>query len=178
MDLRRIAWIAVCAGLALIGGSHGPVPSPAQAATAPSWMHVDAPHKRVSFQVTAAETGANGTLNFNRYANGQMTVTVPAGWRVHIDFVNSGAGALPHSLEVIREVKPVPPQGIRTAIPNAAIRDLIPGIPPLQKDSFDFTAAPAGRYLWFCGVPSHGIQGMWDRFVVSATARAPSVTVK
>lgn len=178
MDRRKIASLVVCASLILIGGRHGTPPSTAQAAGAPTWMHVDAPHKRVSFQVIAAASGANGTLNFNQYANGQMTVTVPAGWRVHIDFVNSGAGALPHSLEVIREVKPVPPQGIRPAIPNAMTRDLIPGIPPLQKDSFDFTAAPAGRYLWVCGVPAHGIQGMWDRFVVSATARAPSVTVK
>src|SRR5205807_10375873 len=84
--------------------------------------------------LTAADTGANGTLNFNRYANGQMTVTVPAGWRVHIDFVNSGAGALPHSQEVIREVTPLPSQGIAPAIPNATTRDLIPGIPPLEKD--------------------------------------------
>ena len=177
--LRRIA-APICAGLALIGG--GPVPvTPARAAgapAAPAWMHVDAAHKSVSFQVTAADTGANGTLNFNQYANGQMTVAVPAGWRVHIDVVNSGAGALPHSLEVIREMTPVPPQGIPPAIPGAATRDLVPGIPPLQKDSFNFTAAPAGRYLLFCGVPAHGIQGMWDRFVVSGTARAPSVTVK
>ena len=172
MDRRRIACIAVCTGLTLVGAGRG------QSAMAPSWMHVDAPHKSVLFLVTAADTGANGTLNFNRYANGQMTVTVPAGWRVHIDFVNSGAGALPHSLEVIREVTPLPPQGIAPAIPNATTRELIPGIPPMQKDSFDFTAGPAGRYLWFCGVPAHGIQGMWDRFVVSATARAPSVTVK
>ena len=175
--LRRLA-APVCAGLVLIGGGPVPAPPPAQAAGAPAWMHVDAAHKRVSFQVIAADTGANGTLNFNLYANGQMTVTVPAGWHVHIDFVNSGAGALPHSLEVIREITPVPPQGIPPAIPNAATRNLVPGIPPMEKDTVDFTAAPAGRYLWFCGVPAHGIQGMWDRFVVSATATAPSVTVK
>jgi len=174
---RKAAFV-VCAGLVLIGGSGGPVPLTAQAAGAPSWMHVDAPHKRVTFQVTAAGTGANGTLNFNGYADGQMTVTVPAGWRVHIDFVNSGAGALPHSLEVIRDVRPVPPEGVAPAIAEAESRNLIPGIPPLQADIFEFTAAPAGRYLWLCGVPRHGIQGMWDRVVVSPTARLPSVVVK
>jgi len=141
-------------------------------------MHVDAAHKQVSFTVTAAQGGANGTLNYNGYANGQLTVTVPAGWRVHIDFVNSGAGALPHSLEVIREGK-IPPQGTEPpAIANAETRDLIAGVPPLQNDTVNFTAQPAGRYFWFCGVPSHGLSGMWDRFVVSGSVSVPTATIK
>ena len=147
----------------------------------PKWVSIDAAHHRVSFTVTAAQGGANGTLNFNGYAAGQMTVTVPVGWQVHIDFVNSGAGALPHSLEVIRDVQPVPQQGIAPAIPRAETADLLDGIapdPPSNKGSADFTASPAGRYLWFCGVPSHGLSGMWDHFVVSGTANLPSVTVK
>jgi sulfocyanin len=153
-------------------------PKPSLAAGAPSWMHTDAAHKRVSFVVTAAQGGANGTLNFNGYANGQMTVTVPAGWNVHIDFDNSGAGALPHSLEVIKNVRPIPSQGITPAIPQAETNDLVDGVPPQQRSSLDFTAAPAGTYLWFCGVPAHGLEGMWDVFVVSTTAKAPTVTVK
>lgn len=141
-------------------------------------MGVGAAHKSVSFTVKAADGGANGTLNFNGYANGRMTVTVPAGWRVHIDFINTGAGALPHSLEVIREVAKIPIQGIPPAIPKATTRDLIDGIPSQQQDSLDFTAQPAGRYLWFCGVPTHGYSGMWDRFVISTSATLPTVTVK
>jgi sulfocyanin len=148
------------------------------AAGGPSWMKVDAASRHVSFAVVAAQGGANGTLNFNGYANGRMTVMVPAGWHVHIDLENSGAGALPHSLEVIREVHPVPHQGIVPAIPKAETGDLITGVPPQQRDSLDFVAAPAGSYLWFCGVPTHGTQGMWDRFVVSAGAKLPSVRVK
>lgn len=141
-------------------------------------MRVDAAQKRVSFVVKASDGGANGTLNFNGYANGDLTVTVPAGWRVHIDLINTGAGALPHSLEVIREVSKIPPQGIPPAIPQAVSRDLVAGVPPLQKDSFDFTAQPPGRYLWFCGVPTHGLSGMWDRFIVSATTSLPIIAVK
>lgn len=173
----RAAAAAFLTACALLGRADGP---PLEGATGrlPAWVRVDAAHRRVAFKVVAAETGANGTLNFNGYANGQLTVTVPVGWHVHIDFVNSGAGALPHSLEVIRDTKTIPPQGIPPAIPKAETRDLVAGVPPQQSDSLDFTAAPAGRYLWFCGVPSHGIAGMWDRFVVSASARSPSVLVR
>src|SRR5437899_8461741 len=177
VSFPRMVKTIACAAVVLLATAGGIRPQAGWAAAAtklPSWVKVDAAHRTVSLKITAADGGANGTLNFNLYANGQMTVTVPAGWRVHIDFVNSGAGALPHSLEVIREITPVPPQGIPPAIPNAATRNLVPGIPPMEKDTVDFTAAPAGRYLWFCGVPAHGIQGMWDRFVVSATATAPS----
>lgn len=177
MWVRRVAWLIM--GPALLAGGAGRTAAPAAASAAapPPWMKVDAAHKRVSFTVTAADGGANGTLNFNGYANGRMTVTVPAGWRVHIDFVNSGAGALPHSMEVIREGK-IPPQGTAPAIPKAESDNLIPGVPPMEKDAFDFAAAPAGRYLWFCGVPSHGVSGMWDRFVVSGGVGTPSVTIK
>jgi sulfocyanin len=180
----RLVWLVAGAAVLCNGaGAHTERPAAWAAAAAgprqggPSWMKVDAAHKRVSFTVTASDGGANGTLNFNGYANGQMTVAVPAGWRVHIDFVNSGAGALPHSFEVIHPGK-IPAQGIAPAIAGAESQDLIPGVPPQQKDAFDFTAAPAGDYLWFCGVPGHGLSGMWDKFVVSSSAKVPTVTVK
>lgn len=170
--------VPVVTTLLLVAGGVGGVPQPLPAATGPSWMSADAAHRHVAFVVTAAQGGANGTLNFNGYANGQMTVIVPAGWSVHIDFDNSGAGALPHSLEVIRAGGSLPPQGITPAIPQAETNNLIAGTPPQQRDSLDFVAASAGNYLWFCGVPAHGIEGMWDRFNVSASARMPSATVK
>ena len=176
--VRRVLITALAAattGLVAAGGGGAPRVS---AAGGPSWMKVDAASRHVSFAVVAAQGGANGTLNFNGYANGRMIVTVPAGWRVHIDVENSGAGALPHSLEVIREVRRVPPQGVPPAIAQAQTSDLIAGVPPQQRESLDFVAAPAGSYLWFCGVPTHGTSGMWDHFVVSAGAKLPSVSVK
>jgi hypothetical protein len=166
------------ASIALSGAYVTPGVPALGAAAGPSWVRADAAHKSVSFTVNAADGGANGTLNFNGYADGAMAVTVPVGWRVHVDFYNTGAGALPHSLEVIREVAKVPVQGISPAIPKAATNDLIAGTPPQQKDSFDFIAQPAGRYYWFCGVPTHGYSGMWDRFVISATAKLPAVSFK
>jgi sulfocyanin SoxE-like protein len=179
IPMRRCLIAVLSEAVALFVAMGGRTGLPASsAAGGPSWMHIDAANRHVTFVVTAAQGGANGTLNFNGYARGQMTVTVPSGWRVHIDFDNSGAGALPHSLEVIRAVEPVPPQAVAPAIPKAQTSDLVAGTPPQQRDSADFTAAPAGAYLWFCGVPTHGTSGMWDRFVISAGARLPSVKVR
>jgi hypothetical protein len=178
MMYRRFMHVLAGVALVLLSTAGTALPAVTKAAKLPSWVRPDPAHKKVSFKVIAADGGANGTLNLNGYANGQLTVTVPVGWRVHIDFVNSGAGALPHSLEVIRPVKPLPPQGIPPAIPRAESRDLIDGVPPQQTDSFDFTAAPAGQYLWICGFPAHGTSGMWDHFNVSSSAKAPSISVK
>ena len=183
MSFPRIVKTIACAAVVLLATASRVRPQAGGAAAAmkmPSWVNVDAAHRAVSLKIIAADGGANGTLNFNGYANGQMTVVVPAGWRVHIDFANTGAGALPHSVEVIRAVpaSKIPPQAIPPAIPRAESRLLVAGIPPQQTDSFDFTAQLAGQYLWFCGVPAHGTQGMWDRLIVSASAKVPSVTVK
>ena len=178
MRYRKL--VLVIASLAtMFIGSRGVPPAAAEMRLA--WVHADAIHKRLSLTVAAAPNGANGTLNFNGYANGQMTITVPVGWQVHIDFVNSGAGTLPHSLEVIHEVHPVPVEGIAPAIPRAETSSLVEGVspnPPDNKDSMDFTAAPAGQYLLICGVPRHAISGMWNRFVVSGSAHLPTVTFK
>lgn len=176
MRRGRILWLITGAAVVFIGSS-STLPA-AGAEALPAWAHVDTAHKTLSLMVTAAQGGVNGTLNFNGYADGHMTITVPLGWRVHIDLFNGGAGALPHSLEVVREVTPVPEQGVSPALPGAESGSLIVGIPPLQKDSLDFVAAPAGRYLLICGVPRHAIGGMWNRFVVSGSAQLPIVTLR
>ena len=53
----------------------------------------------VSVTIVAGETAADGGFNYNGYARGQMTVTVPLNWKVAVVFRN--ASAVPHSLEVL-----------------------------------------------------------------------------
>src|SRR6516225_5601661 len=45
------------------------------------------------------QSGANAGYNYNGYAKGAMTVTVPTGWQVVIHFTNNGD--LAHSLIVL-----------------------------------------------------------------------------
>jgi sulfocyanin len=144
----------------------------------PDWMKVDTEARTVRLALAAAADGANGTMNFNGYGSGNMTVTVPLGWKVEVDFVNKGLAALPHSLVVINEVAPLPIEGGVPAFPRALTIRLIPGMEAGKGDTFQFVADKPGRFLLFCGVTGHGVAGMWDYLAVSAEANAPSVHVK
>lgn len=62
------------------------------------------------------------------------------------------------------------------AFPGATTANFVAGLPKGAKQTFTFEASKAGTYEFICGVPAHGVAGMWDSLVVSDTADAPSVT--
>ncbi|MBI4591280.1 MAG: hypothetical protein HY725_20820 [Candidatus Rokubacteria bacterium] len=144
----------------------------------PDWMTFDVQKQVVRLRMVGSADGSNGTMNFNGYGNGDMTVIVPFGWKVAVEFDNKGLGALPHSLAVINEVNPLPIEGGVPAFPRALTRSLIPGMMAGSTDSFEFVGNKEGRFLLFCGVTGHGVAGMWDYLLVSKEAKAPSVQVK
>lgn len=150
----------------------------ADAAIQPDWMVQDAEQKVVTLKIVGSMNHANGTMNFNGYGNGEMTVTVPLGWMVKVEFSNGGYGALPHSLAIIDPKKRPKLQGGDPAFPAATTIKLVQGMIPGETDTFEFTADKAGRFLFWCGVPSHGQNGMWTNLVISRGARAAQVTVK
>ncbi|HSC28885.1 MAG TPA: sulfocyanin-like copper-binding protein, partial [Vicinamibacterales bacterium] len=129
----------------------------------PSWMTVQADAKSVEMDVIAAFNANNSNWNFNGYHDGHMTVVVPEGWRVRIDFSTRDAN-VPHSLVVIadpgRENLPAQAGREQTAFSRAYSKSPIPGISAGGTDVISFTAKKAGDYLWFCGVPGHGRSGM------------------
>ena len=143
-------------------------------ASIPFWIASNA------LDVVAGFNANNGALNFNGYFTGDMTVVVPVGWSVEIDFKNNDA-MLPHSLLV---TKPYPPDHVpdvagadQVAIPRAYTDNPDQGIPSPKTDKVNFTVKAAGEYDFFCGAPGHGQGGMWTRFVVDAAATAPYVTI-
>jgi sulfocyanin len=146
--------------------------------SAPTWMHVNADKKTASFDILMAENGNNGTLNFNGYGHGEMTIEVPLGWKVHMHVINKGEGAIPHSLEIMTPAEGVPQQAVQPAFSQAETVDLVPGMSVGKSDDVDFLADKEGKFWIMCGVPNHAVGGMWDWFIVSKTATAPSVTFK
>jgi sulfocyanin len=142
------------------------------------WMRVDETAKKVTFDVVAGLTPENSAWNFNGYANGEMTITVPVGWTVVMNFTSRDAD-VPHSL-FITDLKPPFPAVMPTkpAFPKAFSVNLQNGIGPGRKDTLRFTADKPGEYIMACGVPGHAASGMWDYFVVSAEAQRPQVTVR
>jgi len=129
----------------------------------------------VRVTIIAGETPADGGYNFNGYARGGMTLTVPVGWKVIVEFEN--AAALAHSLVVLPYAStqpPAPPD--KPVFPGAATKDLATGLPRGTRATFSFMASRPGTYELTCGVPGHAVAGMWDKLVVSATAKKPSIT--
>jgi uncharacterized cupredoxin-like copper-binding protein len=140
-----------------------------------SWLSVDTTAKTATFQLVAGLTGLNGGLNFNGFNEGKLTLTVPQNWTVAIHFANKDQN-LTHSAEVVDSVKPVPPGPGDPAFPRAMTQKLMVGMSAGQTDSMSFVASKPGTYLIFCGVPGHGIAGMWLRLKVSATEKRPTLT--
>jgi sulfocyanin len=148
---------------------------PGTAQTAPSkWLSYDAATKTVTFALEAGAPGTAGPFNFNGYNNGGATLTVPAGSTVVINFVNMDG--TPHSAEIIANSDPMPNQGGDPAIPAAYTKDVTQGLPQGGTDVMNFTAPQSGSFRIFCGVPGHGLSGMWIRFKVDPAAKSPSFT--
>jgi sulfocyanin len=130
--------------------------------------------KTVELTLIAGKTNANGSFNFNGFSNGQMTLTVPTGWRVVVHYQNFSA--LRHSFDVISytgkqpDAPPPPP-----VFKGATTQDPVSGIGVGKEETITFVADRAGKYEYLCGVAGHAPAGMWNYLVVSSTAKAPSV---
>ena len=150
---------------------------PADVGVSPDWMKFDAQKQEVNLLLVGAADASLGTMNYNGYGNGDMTIIIPFGWKVKVTFRNKGLGAIPHSLAIVNETIAMPLEGGILAFPRATTVKLVPGLLAGEEDSFEFVANKEGRFLLFCGVTGHGIQGMWDYLIVSKEAKVPSVLV-
>jgi sulfocyanin len=140
-----------------------------------SWLSWDAATTTVKFHLIAGAPGAKSPFNFNGYTDGEFTLVVPENASVVMSFVNDDG--VPHSAEIIRGDIPIPNSSGEPAIPRAYTRKAMEGMNQGETDDLRFKAAPAGNYRIFCGVPGHGVSGMWVGFEVRAGVAAPSMEV-
>ncbi len=166
MKLHTMVGSAV-ALLALSASAQAQSPAPR---IDPTWLSWKADTKTATFALEAGAPAAKSPFNFNGFVDGELTFVVPLASTVVINFVNEDG--VPHSAEVISGTAPIPNTSIapNVAIPRAYTRKALEGMNQGEKDVMRFTAQPAGDYRIFCGVPGHGISGMWIRFKVDATA--------
>jgi hypothetical protein len=141
-----------------------------------SWLKWNAATNTATFALIAGAPAGSGPFNFNRFTEGNLIWTVPLNSTVVMNFVNEDG--VPHSAEVIGGSEPMPNMSTapNSAIPRAYTRKVLEGMSQGETDVMRFTAATAGNYRIFCGVPGHGLSGMWIRFKVDAAAKEPSVT--
>ena len=130
------------------------------------WLKYDAGSNTVTFELIA------GPFNFNGYTSGGATLTLPSKANVVINFVNKDG--TPHSAEVIPGDGPIPNAATDPAIPRAFTNKVLEGLPQEASDAMQFTVPESGTYRIFCGVPGHGLSGMWIWMKVDPTAKAPS----
>ncbi len=144
-----------------------------QADSASNWVKYDAGTNTVTFQLAAGAPSGSGPFNFDGYSNGKATLVVPPSSNVIMNFVNHDA--TPHSAEIIPDQDPMPNMGGDPAIPGAYTDDLTQGMPQSGTDVIRFTAPASGSFRIFCGVPGHGLSGMWIRFRVDPSAKTASL---
>jgi sulfocyanin len=141
-----------------------------------TFLKWDPATKTATFKLVAGIPGrAKSPFNFDGYTDGELTLTVPENVTVVLNFVNEDG--TPHSAQVIADARPIPNMALDVpAIPRAYSKAVGEGIAQFGTDVIRFKAAPAGDYLIICGVPGHGLSGMWIRLKVSADATTPSLT--
>jgi hypothetical protein len=150
----------------------GLVAGPLEAqASDPKALQWDPATKTVTFELVAGAHGAKSPFNFNGYIDGEANLVVPPGSKVVMPFYQ--ADGTPHSAEIIADKDPMPNSGGDPAIPRAYTNKLIEGLPQEARDTISFTAPDSGSFRIFCGVPGHGLSGMWIRFTVDPAAKEP-----
>jgi FtsP/CotA-like multicopper oxidase with cupredoxin domain len=150
-------------------------PAATGAMTVPAWMTVDNTARTVRMTITAGSTPDNNYWNMNGAINGRMTITVPEGHRVSIEFVNRDPN-MAHSLGVSAETSnfmtpPAPTPvfaGAITQNPGSMVDGTMPG----ETETVEFVAERAGNYSLVCYIPGHTAVGMWLYFNVSASGQA------
>jgi hypothetical protein len=150
-----------------------PVDSPPAQQPAPSksqdqGLKYDAATNTVTFDLIG---GPNG-FQFNGHSSGGATLTLPPKANVVMNFVNKDG--TPHSAEIISGEGPLPNAAVDAAIPRAYTNQLLQGLPQEGGDTMRFQVPESGTYRIFCGVPGHGLSGMWIWMKVDPTAKAPS----
>jgi Sulfocyanin (SoxE) domain len=143
---------------------------PAAAPSGPEseYLKYDAASNTVTFELIAGPRG----FQFNGYASGGATLAVPSKANMVINFINKDG--TPHSAVVIAGEGPLPNAATDPAIPRAYTNKLLEGLPQEGTDVLRFQVPETGKYRIFCGVPGHGLSGMWIWMVVDPAAKAPS----
>jgi hypothetical protein len=168
---------ALLLGAVSAASAYAQKPDAADSTPGTRWIKWDAGTRTLTFELIAGLAGsAKSPFNFNGYTDGEANLIVPAGSNIVMNFVQKDG--TPHSAEIIADKDPMPNIGGDPAIPRAYTNKVVEGLPQEAKDVMRFTAPDSGSFRIFCGVPGHGLSGMWIRFTVDPVAKEPRFEVK
>lgn len=185
---------AVLFGLTACGGSDAgsaasstpessaPAAAPAAAAPAgtlqtPDWYQVDNAAQTVTLDIVAGSTNKGNYWNYNGYTNGEVTVVVPVGYTVTINYSNQDPN-MAHSIGVDARTSGFPaafPADYQPVFEGAISQnpmDMANATLTGESEVVTFVASEAGSYSLACYVPGHAVVGMWIGFEVSGSGEA------
>jgi hypothetical protein len=148
--------------------SSAAAPAPSSGPSQDQGLKYDAKTNTVTFQLIGGPSG----FQFNGYSSGGATLTLPPNAKVVMNFINKDG--TPHSAEVIPGEGPIPNGAGDPAIPRAYTNKALEGLPQEGTDVMNFTMPASGNYRIFCGVPGHGLSGMWIWMKIDPNAKTPS----
>mgnify|MGYP005620305797 CR=1 FL=1 len=147
--------------------------APAGEMTMPSWYQMDG--NQVTLDIVAGSTSKGNYWNFNGAQFGEMTITVPVGSEVTINFSNSDPN-MAHSIGISEGFDTAPAMVEATPVFAGAISSnptsMTEATMPGESEVVTFTASEAGNYSMVCYIPGHAVSGMWIHFNVSAEGEA------
>jgi hypothetical protein len=126
----------------------------------------DTASNTVTFELIA------GPFTYNGYRSGEATLVVPSKANIVMNFVNKDG--TPHTAILISGDGPIPNVPSGPAIPRAYTNRVFEGLAQEASDVMRFSAPDHGVYRIICGVPGHGISGMWIWLKVDPAAKLPS----
>jgi len=141
--------------------------------TSSKWMTVNKTSKSIDLKL---EAGVNSGFNFNGYPIGNMTVTVPMGWKVNVNFKNDSPAY--NSAMIVTSDQMTKSSGFTPAFSGASTPKSDTGVAQGTTQTFSFTADKVGKYDIISAIPGHISSGMWDSFVVSSSATSPTLTTQ
>jgi ubiquinol-cytochrome c reductase cytochrome b subunit len=146
-------------------GCQGQATAVPSTTTAQRWLTWNIRTRTATLTLIAGATNAIAGFNFNGYGNGQMVVSVPAGYHVTVTFSNQSA--IPHSALITPYADKNRAGNFPLAFPGASTANPTSGSARGQSVQFTFVASTAGAYAIVCGVPGHEAAGMWDGLKVT-----------
>ncbi len=193
--LKQLAWIlsvTATAVLALFGfaipqtvEAQGDAPSPVihyHATHTPKtfdpqhWLRYDKQTHTVHLLIVAS-VNQFGSLSFDGYSNGFMTITIPTGWTVYATFVNKQV-LLKNSAMIVTHSQLLRGGPFTPAFTGSTSPQPDAGVDHGIFQHFHFVAGTPGRYAIVSAVPDGQTDsGMWANFLVN-TGSHPSITVK
>lgn len=146
------------------------------------FMTVDPTTQTVKINLVAGYNEANDNQNFDGYANGQMTISVPEGYNVELDV--SDNGGIPADVGVYTSSKKLAFPGAGDSI-GTLFSNAVAGLSPGQSETLKFVPDATGTYqlanydnrFMQLGDNAYQNMGMWAVFKVT-NGGSPSITAK